>query len=110
MPTDYKENVIAYKYTPLPEESRYKKKKQKKKVKKSNHKHIYAPCYFDYGISVYRNHQKIRVYSSGTYCSICGRIGNYYFNNVPIEEANPDLPIFKREFLDFSKYISERVI
>lgn len=101
----YKKSTLDYKYTPLPEEPKYKKKKQKKKIKKSDHKHVYVPCYFDYGMSVYKNHKKIRAYGSGTYCSICGRIGDYCFNNVLIEEANPDWPIFKREFLDLNKYV-----
>lgn len=100
-----KELMLKAKYAELPSEPKYRKKKTKKKIKRADHKHIYVPCYFDYGMSIYKNHKKIRMYSSGTYCSICGRIDNYHFNNIPIEEANPDWPIFKRDFLDLNKYV-----
>ena len=45
--------------------------------------------------------KKFWVYGSGTYCSVCGRIGNQKFDSIPIEEANPNWPVFKRELFRF---------
>lgn len=101
MPSEYKEQTIAYKYTPLPEEPKHMKKKPKKKVKKANHKHIYVPCYFSSNTYVYINGQKIEVYNPGTYCSVCGRIDNISWKTVPAKNANPDWPIFKKDLVSF---------
>lgn len=98
MPSRYRQQVVDYKYAQLPEDIKYIKKKQKKKVIRSNHKHMYVPCYFKYKIG----------YEIGTYCSICGRIGDHSILNFQsIEEINPnpEYPIFEREFLDNNKYV-----
>ena len=100
-----KELMLKAKYAELPSEPKYKKKKTKKKIKRADHKHMYVPCYFDYKICTYKDHKKIRSYAVGTYCFICGRIGNYSWSNIPIEEANPDWPVFERELLDMNKYV-----
>ena len=41
MPSEYKQQVVDYKYSEIPEEPKYKKKKKKKQIKRSDHKHIY---------------------------------------------------------------------
>lgn len=108
MPSDYKEQVIAYKYAEIPEEPKYIKKKKPKRVLHSDHKHIYVPCYFNYNTYIYVNHEKIWVYGSGTYCPVCGRIGDWKFDSIPIKKTNPNWPVFKKELLDLNKYVGEQ--
>lgn len=101
MPTDWKEDKLKYKYDPIPEEVSYKKKKIKQKIKKSDHKHQYEPCIF---ANQWPNPEKIG-YKKGTYCPICGRIGERYSYYTLIDAEDLDnLPIFWN--VDFSaKYI-----
>lgn len=97
MPSDWKEDKLKYKYDPIPEEVSYKKKKTKKAVKKSDHKHKYAYCIFSRKGP--QDSQSFD-YSYGTYCTICGRIGDRVF----FGHDNPDnvvLPIFWN--IDFFK-------
>lgn len=108
MPSEYKQQVVDYKYAQLPEDTKYKKKKKKKQVKRSDHKHIYVPCYFNYNTYIYVNHKKIWVYVPGTYCPVCGRIGDRKFDSIPIEKTNPNWPVFKKELLDLNKYVGEQ--
>ena len=81
-----KEFKIQRKYKELPEQPRYKKKKKKISVKRSNHKHIYNECLFSFCFfgEPYMG--------AGTYCTICGRIGDIDVASKVI--TNNDLPIF----------------
>lgn len=101
--SEWKEDVIKYKYDPLPEEVRYTKKKQKSKSKKSDHKHNYAKCLF---ATTWHGQRRKVGFSDGTYCTICGRIGDrYIFNTLVSEDKNPDnLPIFW-DIDFFAKYV-----
>lgn len=91
MGSDYREQILAYKYAQIPEEPKHRKKKSKRKTKRSDHKHIYKPCYYKYGHLPYL--------VSGTYCSICGRHGgNTNWFDTPVKEADPELPIFEVSF------------
>ena len=90
--SEWKKEKVKYKYTPLPEDPKYKKKKNKKIVKKSDHKHIYKPCYFksqEY-ISFTGKH-KFHLWK-GTYCCICGRINDMWIRDV--RHVDESLPIF----------------
>lgn len=99
--SEWKEAAIEYKYAEIPEKPRYKKKKKKKKIKKSDHKHIYVPCMYNTSeYVVYRNGEKTPMLYYGTYCEICGRIGDITYNTNKLTEK---LPIYKISFLD--KYI-----
>lgn len=55
------------------------RKKSNKKVKKSNHKHVYEPC-----LIMWDGHL-----SSGTHCSICGKIGDMKFFETERCEDRP---------------------
>lgn len=89
--SEWKESKLEHKYTPLPEEPRYTKKKQKKKVIKSDHKHYYEDCLFR-RVYVSRSGTKgLRIYG-GTYCPICGRVGNIDIGASNI--INENLPMF----------------
>ncbi len=58
---------------------KYRKKSQKKPPKKANHKHEWANCVYNtmtYGYSREKGFYKTTELSVGTYCPICGKIGN----------------------------------
>lgn len=82
-----KEFKIQRKYKELPEQPRYKKKKKKVSVKRSNHKHIYHECLFSFNNFFGEDYM-----GAGTYCPICGRIGDINIASKVI--TNDDLPIF----------------
>lgn len=98
MPSEYKEAKIQYKYSTLPDEPKYVKKKKKKKIKKSNHKHQYEKCIFR--IKKYAN-LNLGEYFNGTHCPICGRIGDITLTKVELHES---LPIFETNGV-FDKFI-----
>ena len=108
MPSEYKETKIQYKYSTLPDEPKYVKKKKKKKIKKSNHKHQYEKCIFR--IKKYAN-LNLGEYFNGTYCPICGRIDNVTWEKADIDnitwekpELHKNLPIFEIDSF-FDKFI-----
>ena len=100
MPSEYKETKIQYKYSILPDEPKYVKKKKKKKIKKSNHKHQYEECIFR--IEKYTN-LNLGEYFNGTYCPICGRIGDVDITLTKVE-LHENLPIFEINSV-FDKFI-----
>ena len=65
------------------EQPRYKKKSQKKPPAKSNHKHNYQPCVFEYN-SIEFSKGKGFVQKPdaqiGNYCTVCGKI-DYRFDS-----------------------------
>lgn len=92
MPSEWKESKLRYKYTELPDEPRYKKKKSKKRVIKSNHKHHYENCLFKTNIYSYVSGKKVPYMYGGVYCTICGKIGNITIGSKKV--VNENLPIF----------------
>lgn len=69
----------------------YKKKSVKKRRKKSNHAHEYEPCVFEYDgfhMDKYRGMCKAICTCIGTYCRVCGKIGDIhstlFVNTKPI--------------------------
>lgn len=101
-----KELRLKLKYAELPDEPRPAKKKKPKRVPRSDHKHVYASCYFDQGTFIYKDGKKIPAYGCGKYCSICGRIGDTGWNLIPVTKANPNIPVFNRKLLDLNKYVA----
>lgn len=96
MPKSTKEYKLEYKYAELPEEPvKYRKKKKKKAPKKSDHKHHYVPCMYDTGCYITRNGLSFPHIHHGTYCDICGRIGNLYFNFGEDDVDDSTLPVFE---------------
>jgi len=84
-----------------------KMKKKKKKIVRSDHKHVYAPCTFYWtcpenwgGLRC----KKRTIYAIGSYCTICGRIGDSHilwngewtddFDGLPQFELNDFLDKF----------------
>lgn len=48
----------------------YRKKSKSRPPKKANHKHVWAYCVFEF------SDERFEKVSVGTYCPICGKIGN----------------------------------
>ena len=60
----------------------HKKKAKKKHIKKADHKHDFQPCVFSYPTEKYDKHRGMypaTEESIGSYCTICGKIGEQYF-------------------------------
>ena len=100
------------------EEPKYKSKKESSVSHssiKSKHKHVYAPCKFTYSqtYAIPDNEPKIYHFTDvGTYCIICGRIGQRSMHyredkKKQFDLENPNAPIFTVEgyrdkFVDIS--------
>lgn len=99
--SEWKEAAIEYKYAEIPEKPQYKKKKKKKKIKKSDHKHIYASCMYNDGFYTYRNGEIVPMLWYGTYCIICGRIGDITYNTDKLTKKLPifEISLFKDKYI-----------
>lgn len=83
---------------PLIEEDvpRYRKKVKPHSPAKSKHKHDYQKCLFEYNVPTYVNMngfsvQKDMVHTAiGTYCSICGKVGDINWMSMLNPEKVPD--------------------
>lgn len=91
---------------------KYKKKSSKKHAKKSDHKHRYEPCVFKYSSLWYLAKPESHIVgdlevinktikSNGTYCPICGKVGDI---ELWSKEVFTDVPIFQVT-TPFEKYI-----
>ena len=61
----------------------HKKKAKKKHIKKADHKHDFQPCVFSYPSEKFdkaRGMLPATEESIGSYCTICGKIGEQYFH------------------------------
>lgn len=106
MPKSTKELTLEYKYAELPEEPmRYRKKKKKKVHKKSDHKHHYVPCMYDVGLYIWGYGITSPYMYRGTYCDICGRIGDIRYNNGDIGIDESELPVFEIDRL-WDKFVN----
>lgn len=70
------EDSLRHKYTPLPEEPRYRKKAKKRHVR-SDHRHEYEEVCIDMHSLVYRSGLKIPYLYVGKRCRICGRMADW---------------------------------
>ena len=60
----------------------HKKKAKKKHIKKADHKHDFQPCVFSYPTEKFDKHRgmfQTTEESIGSYCTICGKIGEQHF-------------------------------
>lgn len=65
---------------PCAEIPRHRKKSGRKPAKKANHRHVYTPCVFSYGLPSFDTAHGIvengkRAQSIGSFCPVCGKIG-----------------------------------
>jgi len=86
------EDSLRHKYTPLPEEPRYRKKKVKKHVR-SDHKHEYETVYIDAHSFVYRREKKVPYLHVGERCKICGRLNDWMHTNL--SEPPEGMPLYE---------------
>ena len=100
------------------EEPKYKSKKESSVSHssiKSKHKHIYAPCKFTYSQTYNypdKEPKNLTFTDLGTYCIICGKIGQRSMWYKPgyreqFDLENPDAPVFhvdgyRDKFVDIS--------
>lgn len=66
----------------MDEQMPYRKRAKPKSIKKSDHKHDFQPCVFEYSIEKFDKHRGMlpsTEESIGSYCTICGKIGDKYF-------------------------------
>lgn len=66
----------------------YKSKTKKRKTKKSDHKHIYKPCYVKYQTS------KDEYIHKAEYCVLCNKVTNYTLYYLSEKQIDQSLPIF----------------
>lgn len=87
------------------EVAKYRTKKPSsvsKAANKAKHKHVYSPCKFSYSQRYDIPGKDAKVYEFkdlGTYCVICGKIGNRSFlhsveDSAKFDQQNPNAPIF----------------
>ena len=113
---------------------KYRKKSKKSSPKKSNHEHEYEFCVFEYegfSLSDTLGIQNVMEHSIGTYCRICGKIGDiqtrdskwvsdssvynrgvavgYKYNDDSLVQLNPEtrtLPLFSIGNMWKVKYVN----
>lgn len=76
--------------------AKHRKKSKRSVGKKSNHKHNYQPCVFEYPkIVIDKAHGIVNSdepeFSMGEYCPVCGKIGSTgrkWFTHVPIKPGS----------------------
>lgn len=78
----------------------YVAKVKKKKPKKSDHKHNYQPCIFKQ-INPYNYRED---FVGGTYCTICGKIGNKVLFETEDSDYGYSSIIFMTEKQAIEKY------
>lgn len=69
------EDSLRHKYTPLPEEPHFKKKRKKRHIR-SDHKHEYETVCVDDHSYIHRHGKRYRYLHLVKRCTTCGRIGD----------------------------------
>lgn len=102
MGSDWGEDVLKYKYDPLPEEPVRRKKREKKRHKRSDHKHEYEEIAIDSHSGIYRDGAWHHCYDIGKRCRICGRLDDVRWSAV--EEVPKGMRTFEvKDFLELFK-------
>ena len=81
------EDSLRHKYTPLPEEPRYRKKKVKKHVR-SDHRHEYEQVCIDAHVRL-----NMHFLYLGERCKICGRLNDWRHTNL--SEPPDGMPLYE---------------
>lgn len=102
---DWMEDVIHYKYDPLPDEPRHRKKARKVHVR-SDHKHVYEDVCIDAHEVIYRDGKCLHVYSIGERCEVCGRLSNVRMARL-LEPAD-GLPLY--QVVDYAALLYMKVL
>ena len=102
------EDSLRHKYTPLPEEPRFKKKRKRVHVR-SDHKHVYETVCVDDGGIITKHGKRFAYLHLVERCKVCGRIGD---TRVMPEAYKPpkDMPFYELpdfRFLWDSKVLPE---
>ena len=95
------EDSLRHKYTPLPDEPRYKKKAKKRRVR-SDHKHEYEDVCVDAHSHLLAHGTRQPIYYIGTRCKVCGRLQNVRLR-YDVHEPPEDMPLYEvRDFLELA--------
>ena len=81
------EDSLRYKYTPLPDEPRFKKKRKKVHMR-SDHKHVYE----NVAINV-TGYKRPHIYI-GKRCKLCGRLADYH-SEPRLFEPPESMPLYE---------------
>jgi len=104
------EDSLRHKYTPLPEEPRYRKRKVKKHVR-SDHRHEYETVCIMHSY-VYRTSGRKKTYLHiGERCRICGRMADCRYRRG-LQEPPEGMPLYEVpswEFLFSMKFLPEEM-
>lgn len=102
--SDWGDEVIRYKYDPLPEEPRHRKKAKKRHVK-SDHKHEYEKVCIDAHTYSVTSDGRLPMYYVGTRCKVCGRLQDVRHSGfigeppkgMPLYEIDGIMGLFEKE-------------
>lgn len=100
------EDSLRHKYTPLPEEPRFKKKAKKRRIR-SDHKHLYETVCVDTHSWVRTHDGEFSSYHMCVRCKLCGRIQNIKLWRFETEPPK-DMPLYEVE--DFFDLVSMKVL
>lgn len=95
------------------EEVKYRKKSQRRPPKKSKHKHDYQPCLFrspidDFDIAIGR-HLVSKIFR-GTYCSKCGKVGEWNFLDYLTDEEITEEEVFTLPLFDVNDVFAVKFV
>jgi hypothetical protein len=100
------EDSLRHKYTPLPEEPRFKKRAKKKHVR-SDHKHEYETVCIYAHSGVVTREGRFLAYHLGARCKVCGRLRDVKMWRYG--KALPEsIPLYEVE--DFFDLVSMKVL
>ena len=96
--SDYKAEVLEYKYAEIPEENTSKRKKKKPSPKKAKHKHVYENALIECEEDVLSRPTRAQgnSYCFVSYCPVCGKLGNRY-----VDDEFTDKFVSRRSILTF---------
>lgn len=104
---EFGDELIHYKYDPLPEEPPRHRKKVKKQSARSDHKHEYEEVCIDTHSSVVKHGGEFPAYHLGIRCKICGRLKNVklwrFEGHMP-----SDMPLYMVD--DFFELVKMKVL
>ena len=100
------EDSLRHKYTPLPDEPRYRKRKRKLHVK-SDHRHEYEEvCINAHGITFFHG-EHLPYFYIATRCKVCGRLGDVRVRS-DIHEPPEGMPLY--DVGDYSYFFDHKTL
>lgn len=92
--SEWGDEVIRYKYDPLPEDAPRHRKKSKKRHMRSDHKHEYERVCIDAHSELFAYGERFPTYHLGIRCKVCGRLRNIRLWHFK-EHVPDDMPLYE---------------